>query len=91
MRANRCKPGSKIVLQARGTETGLRIPIIDQGVGIARHLEKELYTPFTSSKASGMGLGLSISRSIVAAHGSQIEFSNNKAGGATFSFSLSQP
>ena len=35
-----------------------------------------------------MGLGLSISRSIIAAHGGQIEFSNNKTRGATFSFGL---
>ena len=35
-----------------------------------------------------MGLGLTISRSIIAAHGGQIEFSNNKGTGATFSFGL---
>ena len=88
MRANRCKAGSKIVIQARTTPSQVRISIIDQGVGIARDLEQQLYTPFTSTKESGMGLGLSISRSIVAAHDSQIEFCNNPGGGATFSFGL---
>jgi len=88
MRTNGCKPGSKIVLQARATPAELRISIIDAGIGVSRKLEKQLYQPFTTSKESGMGLGLTISRSIVAAHGGQIEFSNNKNGGATFSFAL---
>ena len=88
MRTNDCKPGSKIVLQARATPAELRISIIDAGIGVSRKLEKQLYQPFTTTKESGMGLGLTISRSIVAAHGGQIEFSNNKMGGATFSFAL---
>jgi two-component system sensor kinase FixL len=88
MRTNHCKPGSKIVLQARATPLELRISIVDGGIGVSRKLEKQLYQPFTTTKESGMGLGLTISRSIVAAHGGQIEFSNNKAGGATFSFAL---
>jgi two-component system sensor kinase FixL len=90
MRANHCKPGSKIVLQARTTPTQVRISIIDTGLGVSRKLEKQLFQPFATSKASGMGLGLSISRSIIAAHGDQIEFNNNKTGGATFSFGLSR-
>ncbi|HUV22343.1 MAG TPA: PAS domain S-box protein [Gammaproteobacteria bacterium] len=88
MRANHCKPGSKIVLQARTTPTQVRISIIDGGLGVSRILEKQLFQPFATTKASGMGLGLSISRSIIAAHGGQIEFNNNKTVGATFSFGL---
>ncbi|MCP4765762.1 MAG: PAS domain S-box protein [Gammaproteobacteria bacterium] len=88
MRTNRCKAGSKIVLQARATPAHLRISIIDGGTGVSRKLEKQLFQPFATTKESGMGLGLSISRSIVAAHGGEIEFSNNKNGGATFSFGL---
>ncbi len=88
MRANRCKPGSKIVLQARVSGNWLRVSIIDSGLGVARKLEKQLYQPFMSTKESGMGLGLSISRSIIAAHGGQLEFSNNKGVGATFFFEL---
>jgi len=88
MRANHCKPGSKIVLQAKASATHVRISIIDDGVGVSRKLEKQLYQPFATTKDSGMGLGLSISRSIIAAHGGEIEFSNNKKRGATFSFGL---
>lgn len=88
MRENRCTAGSKIIIQARNMSQHINISIIDSGKGISRKLETQLYQPFTSSKKSGMGLGLSISRSIVSAHGGQLEFSNNKSGGATFFFSL---
>jgi two-component system, LuxR family, sensor kinase FixL len=88
MRANHCKPGSKIILQARTSATQVRISITDDGLGVSRKFEKQLYQPFATTKASGMGLGLSISRSIIAAHGGQIEFSNNKTRGATFTFGL---
>ena len=88
MRAHGCNPGSKIVLQAKLAGERLAISIIDSGQGVSRKLEKQLYQPFVSSKDSGMGLGLSISRSIIAAHGGELQFSNNKGGGATFFFSL---
>jgi len=88
MRSKPCNPGSKIVLQARLLGGRLRISIIDSGHGVSSQLAGQLYQPFTSTKQSGMGLGLSISRSIIAAHGGQLEFSNNKGGGATFFFDL---
>jgi two-component system sensor kinase FixL len=88
MRAKGCEPGSKIVLQARLRGERLRISIIDSGHGISPRLARQLYQPFTSTKESGMGLGLSISRSIIAAHGGQLEFDNNRGGGATFYFDL---
>jgi two-component system sensor kinase FixL len=66
----------------------VRISIIDSGLGVSRTLEKQLYQPFATTKESGMGLGLSISRSIIAAHGGQLAFSNNKTTGATFYFDL---
>jgi len=88
MRSKGCKPGSKIVLQARRRGAQLRISIVDSGLGVSRQLARRLYQPFTSTKESGMGLGLSISRSIIAAHGGQLEFSNNPRGGATFYFDL---
>ena len=80
--------GNKIVLQARRSGNQIRVSIVDSGCGISRDLAKQLYAPFTSTRESGMGLGLSISRSIIAAHGGKLDFHNNRNGGATFHFSL---
>ncbi len=79
---------NKIILQADLIDQKIKISIVDSGHGISRELAKQLYLPFVSTKELGMGLGLSISRSIISAHSSQLEFVNNKSDGATFFFSL---
>lgn len=90
MAARQCPLGSKIILQAKYIDESVKISIIDNGLGISRQLARELYQPFASTKESGMGLGLSISSSIIDAHGGKLAFTNNKTPGATFYFSLPQ-
>jgi len=90
MEANHCTLGSKIIMQIDTAENGVKISIIDQGQGISRQLAKQLFQPFASTKESGMGLGLSISHSIIDAHGGKLTFENNKHQGTTFHFTLPQ-
>lgn len=65
-----------------------RIDVSDTGSGLAEDTLADLFTAFSSTKAGGLGVGLSISRSIVRAHGGRIWASGNEAGGATFAFTL---
>jgi len=88
MTANQCAYGSKIYLQVASVDQGARISIIDSGLGISRQLGKKLFQPFTSTKESGMGMGLSISSSIIDAHGGKLKYKNNPSRGATFYFTL---
>ncbi len=64
------------------------ISVTDQGVGIAPEIGERLFQPFVTSKSQGMGVGLSISRTIIEAHGGRIWAEPTAGGGTTISFTL---
>jgi PAS domain S-box-containing protein len=66
----------------------IEIAIADIGPGIADDIAGRLFEPFVSSKHDGMGLGLSISRSIIDAHDGQLIAEPNPGGGTVFRFTL---
>ena len=66
----------------------LQVSVIDAGKGIAGDELARAFEPFYTTKQSGMGLGLSISRSIVEAHGGRLEALRNANKGMTFRFAL---
>ncbi|MDR6624192.1 PAS domain S-box protein [Caulobacter segnis] len=65
-----------------------RVIVDDTGPGIAEAVLERLFQPFMTTKPQGMGVGLSISRSIIEAHGGRIWAEANPAGGARFCFTL---
>jgi len=75
-------------------ETALTAPeeitvrVADRGVGIADSDLEGVFEPFFSTKSSGLGIGLSISRKIIEAHGGTLRASANPGGGAVFQFTL---
>jgi PAS domain S-box-containing protein len=69
----------------------LELTIADNGPGVADELQANLFEPFLTTKAGGMGLGLSICKSIVEAHGGTIVYAPGLNGGATFTFTLQTP
>jgi PAS domain S-box-containing protein len=66
----------------------VRLSVRDTGVGIAPEAAPRLFDAFYTTKAAGMGIGLSVSRSIVERHGGGIWAETNQGSGATFSFSI---
>ncbi len=62
--------------------------VADTGPGIAPEIAARLFTPFTTTKAHGMGVGLSISRTIVEAHGGRLSAEPNPGGGTIFRLTL---
>jgi PAS domain S-box-containing protein len=66
----------------------VRITVADTGPGIAPDVIGQVFESFFTTKAHGMGFGLSISRAIIAEHGGRIDAVNNPAGGATFRITM---
>lgn len=77
------------VATAPADDDGLAlISVSDTGPGIDPSAAAKLFQPFVTTKATGMGVGLSISRTIVEAHGGRIWTEPNPNGGATFNFTV---
>ncbi len=89
MQSHDRQDGKAIGLEARQSADGsIEVSVIDRGSGVSEAIADTIFAPFSTSKKSGMGMGLSISRAIVTAHGGRLDFKNNEAGGATFYFTL---
>lgn len=72
----------------RAADGMVAVQVDDTGSGISEEIAQKLFQPFATTKANGMGVGLSISRTIVQAHGGQIEAKSRPGGGTSFRFTL---
>ncbi len=79
----------RLLLSAGRADRDLvRVSVADSGSGIVQADVDSLFQPFVTTKATGMGLGLAVCRTIVAAHGGRIWATNNPGRGTTFHFTL---
>jgi PAS domain S-box-containing protein len=69
-------------------DEGIRVSVADRGVGLAPDNLEKVFEPFFTTKVQGMGLGLSVCRTIITAHGGKLWAANNPERGATFHFTL---
>ena len=66
----------------------IEISVADTGPGLAPHVRRNLFQPFVTTKPTGMGVGLSICRSIVEAHGGSLRAQDRPGGGTIFHFTV---
>jgi len=83
-----CRNGRTITLQTRLIGEDVEVLVSDQGSGVAEDQTELLFTPFHTTKKEGMGMGLSICRSIISEHGGELRYRNNTGAGASFYFKL---
>lgn len=82
-------PRRELVVAARPAAGDMvEVTISDSGPGIAPEIAETLFQPFMTTKVTGMGVGLSISRTIVESHGGRIWAEPRKGGGTVFHFTL---
>jgi C4-dicarboxylate-specific signal transduction histidine kinase len=80
-----CAVARRLTISASTDNLGMvRMSVADCGIGVASADLERLFEPFFTTKEQGLGLGLSISRSVVAAHGGRLWAETNAEGGATF-------
>jgi len=79
----------ELTISKQRAEDGMVVvSVTDTGPGIAPEIRDQLFQPFVTTKSEGMGVGLSISRTIIDAHGGRLWVDDNPSGGAIFRFSL---
>lgn len=78
-----------VLVTVRVADPGfVRIEVSDHGVGLPEDSEQRLFLPFFSTKEEGMGIGLTLCRSLIQAQGGEIGFERPESGGALFYFTL---
>jgi two-component system sensor kinase FixL len=76
------------ITTARLNEETIEVAVSDTGIGLSADGAGRLFQPFVSTKPHGMGLGLSICKSIVEAHGGYVNCEPNPGGGTIFRFTV---
>ena len=82
----------ELVISTEAKEEGMvQVSVADTGAGVAPEVVDRLFEPFVTTKASGMGVGLPICRTVIEAHGGRIWAEPNPGGGTIFRFTLRRP
>jgi two-component system sensor kinase FixL len=83
-----CDRKELLVTTSAPNNEKVTISVADTGSGLSEEIAERLFQPFVTTKPSGMGVGLSISKRIVEAHGGEMWAEPNPGGGTVFRFTL---
>ena len=78
----------ELVIRVRSEDGNVVVRVEDSGKGLDEQTAQKIFTPFFTTKPHGIGLGLSISRSIIEAHEGRLWATPRPSGGAVFQFTL---
>jgi C4-dicarboxylate-specific signal transduction histidine kinase len=78
----------ELLFRTGRTDSGVLVEVRDSGPGLMPESAERLFEPFYTSKPDGLGMGLSISHSIIAAHEGRLWATTNRPQGAVFQFTL---
>jgi two-component system sensor kinase FixL len=84
-------PRGRLRVSTAPTESHIVVSVADTGPGLPPEVAARLFQPFVTTKTDGMGIGLSICRTIIAAHGGELWLDSRVSPGATFRFKLPLP
>ena len=76
------------VISRREDSSSVRVTVKDQGVGFSAEMAEKIFEPFFTTKPDGIGMGLSISRSIIESHEGHLCAAPHSSGGAVFEFTI---
>ncbi|MBB4367408.1 PAS domain S-box-containing protein [Bradyrhizobium sp. cir1] len=92
MQGNVDRPRELAIRSCRADDDDrLLLTVTDRGIGLGKDVKERIFTPFFTTKSGGLGMGLSICRSIIEAHAGRLSAFQNEGRGATFQIALPLP
>jgi signal transduction histidine kinase len=80
--------GGKLTITSRESDGNVEIAFADAGIGMTKEIMEKIWTPFFTTKARGMGLGLAICKRMIEAHGGKISVESTVGKGTTFTVTI---